>query len=130
MKKIIFALLLTICVSMCYAQDVYFSSTFTKGKRVSADDSYTWSTEVEASIRVTLHGKMVLVNDEAESSYRCGKELFSNKKDGVEQTAWMARDEENRACIIKLAINETTGTMDLYVMYNTVAFCYGDLKQY
>lgn len=129
MKKILLFLLLLISVN-CFCQKVFYASKFCTGKINSDKDGWIWGEDQEAQVKLTVHGKLILVDDEAKSAYTCGK-VYLDEDDGeYTQTAWWSIDEKKRECMVKMVVYDT-GRVDVYVMYYNqgIAFWYGNLKQ-
>jgi hypothetical protein len=111
MKKLIFVLMV-LCASIVSAQTKY--SIYATHSADWDGTNWVYGELHKNTMTLTLHGKTVLVNDQASSSYYCYKEIDS--------TSFYAFDEKNKKCIVYFDV--ANGHAYMGVMYTTFLIRY------
>ena len=128
MKKILLLVVLDFCFTTTFCQSYYKIYSSSMGVWNTNTKLYEWQPEKHSEMILTLKGSIVLINDQANSTYVIRGRTYHNEDDNSIQWIWNATDEENRVCSIKLVYLKKNGLIttecQLCVYYVTVAFRY------
>jgi hypothetical protein len=87
---------------------------------------------IPTQMRLTIHGKLILISDQAKSSYTTINDAQSQVlKDGTMVFIWDALDEKYRDCVVKMMLfpSEGKGLFFVYYYKNSTGFYYAFYTQ-
>lgn len=127
MRYLLISLLLVLNFT-ALSQDIYNAKTLCYGIYNKKTKQFDWNENTEdVSLKITVHGKLILVDDKAKSFYNLTGSPIEDDEDGVKSAAWTATDEKKIKCTIVITI--TKGYVMLFVFYADFSLAYGDLEK-
>ncbi len=127
MKKVILLFAIILCAVVSMAQKHYTCTVTCSGVKNTSTGKYIWreNNYLAYPMDITIKGKIVLVSDDANSTYVLGKKAFDSKTNlGNLQVGWYAKDEKDRGCIFKIVVDKETSEITFYVAYEDYIFMY------
>lgn len=106
------------------AQSVWYSYGVSTGKYDKYTDKWYYSDIEPISLKFTMQGKVIMVNDEAKSVYTTGEKINYKSEPGWTKHGWWSKDEKNRSCIIQIIMQDSVGSVRIIIVYDETCFVY------
>jgi len=129
MKKTILLLLLTIGSIIANAQSIHRVTHLQPGVYNETTKSWKWGKTEEVTLKITLNGNNVYVNDEAQTHITTYEDLGEKKGiddegDSYTLHTWKAVDEKQRKCLFLMTFYKNISFEVYSVIYSDFGFRY------
>lgn len=125
MKKFLLAIIMSIVTLFATAQkpQSYYASTLSIGTFNDYSKVYDWKDYNVDPIKIYIRDNVILVFDEARSSYKTSALVDRITNTDRTTFTWRAKDEQDRNCYIMIIIFDN-GEKTLSILYNDKGYIY------
>jgi hypothetical protein len=123
-KLLLLATLVIGMITVAQAQDIYYAYGISRGEWNTYHKRWDWGPEKAIELRFTIQSNTILVSDKAGSTYKLGRQTIDEDTEEIQQHGWIAVDESNRRCTVKLLKRKSSNNIEIYVVYPETAFVY------
>ena len=121
--KLILLLSTLFCFTAKAQTSTCHASRVTQSKWNSEKNKWEYDEPIDIDLTFTMQGRVILVNDKANSTYTTIRQTINDSTSEPKQSAWKAIDEKNRNCLFKMYWYKNSDWY-IVVMYDDYAWSY------